>query len=87
MVTIPLLGLLGFYSLAYYGVDVLKGGNDPFLSLIVPGRYVPGKYPPDSKAAQPPAPTPSVSGVITGTPGGILGWLDPAYAFGKSLIP
>lgn len=27
------------YAMAFYGYDQITGGNDPFLSLIVPGRY------------------------------------------------
>lgn len=41
MLAIPLLGFLGFYAAFYYGLDQLKGGNDSFLSILVPGRYKP----------------------------------------------
>lgn len=29
------------YSVAYYGLDTVRGGNDSFMSLIWPGRYAP----------------------------------------------
>jgi hypothetical protein len=34
-----LLAWLG-YSLAYYGFDQITSGNDSFVSLVWPGRYV-----------------------------------------------
>lgn len=29
------------YSVFYYGLDTVKGGNDSFVSLIWPGKYSP----------------------------------------------
>lgn len=29
------------YSVFYYGLNVVTGGNDSFLSLVWPGRYTP----------------------------------------------
>jgi hypothetical protein len=84
MGSIPLLGLLAFYSVFYYGLDVLKSGNDPFLTLIVPGRYVAGKYPKDAGAPEAGGLLGSVqqpSSVVQGAEA----FLDPISLFGKPL--
>lgn len=38
------------YSVFYYGLNTVTGGNESFMSLIWPGRYAP--VPRDSGAAQ-----------------------------------
>jgi hypothetical protein len=37
------------YSLAFYGTDQIRGGNNGLLSLMIPGKYV--EQPRDSAAA------------------------------------
>lgn len=37
--TVGILMALGGYTLFFYGLNVITGGNDPFLSVFWPGRY------------------------------------------------
>ena len=39
MITIGVLAALAGYTLAYYGFDVITGGNDSMWSLVWPGKY------------------------------------------------
>lgn len=51
------------YTVLYYGLDIVTGGNDPFVDLIWPGRYVP--TPKDGASSA----NPSSSGGSSSTPG------------------
>ena len=39
MVAIGIVAALGGYTLAYYGYDIITGGNDSLWSLFWPGAY------------------------------------------------
>lgn len=50
MLAIPALGFVASYGVAYYGLDQIRGGNDGFLDLIVPGKYK--KVPTDAQVTK-----------------------------------
>lgn len=77
------------YGVFYYGLDQVTGGNDPFLSLVWPGRY--GRTPRDG-ADTGPSPTAgqlnqsglgAPPGVVTSGPGAgaVVGQGNPASAY------
>ena len=39
--TIAIIALLLGYGVAYYGWNRITGGNDKFVNLMWPGKYVP----------------------------------------------
>jgi hypothetical protein len=39
MVTVGILAALAGYTLAYYGFDIITGGNDSLWSVFWPGAY------------------------------------------------
>lgn len=55
------------YSLAYFGVDQVRGGNNGLLSLMIPGRY---SAQPNDSGGGAAAPGEPVAGA-SGAPGGV----------------
>ena len=55
------------YSLAYFGIDQIRGGNNGLLSLMIPGKYT--NQPNDSGVSTPGTPIASSNTVNAGNPG------------------
>jgi hypothetical protein len=81
MIPVGILAAWFGYSVFYYGLDTVTGGNDTFVSLIWPGKYVVTAKDSGAGAAAPPLPKP-------GQPGGLAAGVGgPGFAKGTLLNP
>ena len=75
------------YSVFFYGLDTVTGGNDSFVSLAWPGRYTPTARDganPSSNGANPHAGPPGtvVPPNTSGNPGPGVAIVQPGYGVG-----
>jgi hypothetical protein len=86
MAAVPIVLAWFGYSVLYYGLNTVTGGNESFMSLIWPGRYAP--VPRDSGGSQPPPGTlggtlPASGGTENNPGGGPAGSQPPQGAPGS----